>query len=135
MYLHTLEDFTRYFGTSPSKLGQEDLRRYQLDLLHERTLATGTIIGRIAALRFFFMKVLRRPYRQLDLVDPKHPYRLPTIFSEEEVARLLASANSSYHFVILMTLYSTGVRRAELCRIHRDTCRILRQEIAAAGTG
>ena len=81
------------------------------------------------------MKVLRRPYRQLDLVDPKHPYRLPTMFSEEEVARLLASANSSYHFVILMILYSTGVRRAELCRIHRDTCRILRQEIAAAGIG
>lgn len=116
-YLYTVEDFSRYFGKSPDKLGQEDLRRYQLYLLHERKLAVNTIVGRIAALRFFFVKVLRRPYRQIDLVYPKQPARLPTILSEEEVARLLASAVTSYHFVILLTLYSTGLRRAELCRL------------------
>lgn len=116
-YLYTVEDFSRYFGKSPDKLKQEDMRRYQLHLLHDRKLAVGSIIGRIAALRFFFVKVLRRPYRQVDLVYPKQPFRLPTILSEEEVSRLLASANSSYHFVILMTLYSTGLRRAELCRL------------------
>ena len=104
VYLLTVENFSRYFGKSPDKLEQEDMRRYQLHLLHDRKLAVGSIIGRIAALRFFFVKVLGRPYRQVDLVYPKQPFRLPTILSEEEVARLLASANSSYHFVILMTL-------------------------------
>ena len=93
------------------------MRQYQLYLLHERKLAVDTIVGRIAALRFFFVKVLRRPYRQVDLVYPKQPARLPTILSEDEVAQLLASANSAYHFVILITLYSTGLRRAELCRL------------------
>ncbi len=93
------------------------MRQYQLHLLQERKLAVDTIIGRIAALRFFYVKVLRRPYHQVDLVYPKQPSRLPTILSEEEVAQLLASANSAYHFVILMTLYSTGLRRAELCRL------------------
>ena len=117
VYLLTVENFSRYFGKSPDKLKQEDMRRYQLHLLHDRKLAVGSIIGRIAALRFFFVKVLGRPYRQVDLVYPKQPFRLPTILSEEEVARLLASANSSYHFVIVMTLYSTGLRRAELSRL------------------
>ncbi len=117
VYLLTVENFSRYFGKSPDKLKQEDMRRYQLHLLHDRKLAVGSIIGRIAALRFFFVKVLGRPYRQVDLVYPKQPFRLPTILSEEEVSRLLASANSSYHFVILMTLYSTGLRRGELCRL------------------
>ena len=32
-----------------------------------------TIVGRISALRFFFVKVLRRPYREIDLVYPKRP--------------------------------------------------------------
>ena len=117
VYLLTVENFSRYFGKWPDKLKQEDMRRYQLHLLHDRKLAVGSIIGRIAALRFFFVKVLGRPYRQVDLVYPKQPFRLPTILSEEEVARLLASANSSYHFVIVMTLYSTGLRRAELSRL------------------
>ena len=117
LYLHAVEDFARYFGKSPDKLEQEQMRQYQLHLLQERKLAVDTIIGRIAALRFFYVKVLRRPYHQVDLVYPKQPSRLPTILSEEEVAQLLASANSAYHFVILMTLYSTGLRRAELCRL------------------
>jgi integrase len=70
-----------------------------------------------AALRFFFVKVLRRPYREIDLVYPKRPERLPVILSEEEVARLIESACNAYHRVILMTLYGTGLRREELCRL------------------
>jgi integrase/recombinase XerD len=50
-----------------------------------------TIAGRISALRFFFVKVLRRSYRQIDLIYPKRPERLPVILSEEEVARLIES--------------------------------------------
>ena len=117
LYLGTVKEFARYFGKSPDKLGQEDLRQYQLYLLNERKLSVGTIVARIAALRFFFVKVLRRPYRQVDLVYPKQSERLPVILSEEEVARLIESASSSYHRVILMTLYGTGLRREELCRL------------------
>lgn len=117
LYLGTVKDFARYFGKSPDKLRQEDFRQYQLYLLNERKLSVRTIAVRIAALRFFFVKVLRRPYRQVDLVYPKQPERLPVILSEEEVARLIESASSSYHRVILMTLYGTGLRREELCRL------------------
>jgi integrase/recombinase XerD len=60
---------------------------------------------------------MRLPYREIDLVYPKRPVRLPLILSEEEVARLIESATTSYHRVILMTLYRTGLRREELCRL------------------
>src|SRR5262247_2647482 len=116
-YLYAVEDFARYFGKSPDKLGQEHLRQYQLHLLNDCKLTVETIVGRIAALRFFFVKVLRRRYREIDLVYPKRPERLPVILSEEEVARLIESASTSYHRVILMTLYGTGLRREELCRL------------------
>ena len=116
-YLYAVEDFARYFGKSPDKLGQEHLRQYQLHLVNDCKLTMETIGGRISALRFFFVKVLRRPYREIDLVYPKRPERLPVILSEEEVARLIESACSSYHRVILMTLYGTGLRREELSRL------------------
>src|SRR5688572_970911 len=116
-YLYAVSDFARYFGKSPDKLGDEHVRQYQLYLLNVRKLGIETIVGRIAALRFFFVKVLRRPYREIDLIYPKRPERLPTILSEEEVARLIESASNSYHRVILMTLYGTGLRREELCRL------------------
>ena len=116
-YLFAVKDFAGYFGKRPDKLGQEHLRQYQLHLLNDRKLAVETIAGRISALRFFLVKVLRRPYREIDLVYPKRPERLPVVLSEEEVARLIESAITSYHRVILMTLYGTGLRREELCRL------------------
>ena len=116
-YLFAVKDFAAYLKKRPDQLGQEHLRQYQLHLLNDRKLTVETIVGRIAALRFFFVKVLRRPYRELDLVYPKRSERLPVILSEEEVARLIESASTSYHRVILMTLYGTGMRREELCRL------------------
>jgi len=117
LYLFAVKDFAGYFGQHPDKLGPEHLRQYQLHLLNERKLAVGSVIARTSALRFFFIKVLRQPQREIDLVYPKRQDRLPVILSEEEVARLIESALTSYHRVILMTLYGTGLRREELCRL------------------
>src|SRR5258708_40158080 len=47
----------------------------------------------------------------------KVPRRLPKILSEAEGARLIDSASNLLHRTMLMTLYSTGIRRAELCRL------------------
>ena len=116
-YLFAVKDFATYFGKRPDLLRQEHLRQYQLHLLNDRKLSVDTIVGRIAALRFFFVRVLRRRYRDIDLVYPKRSERLPVILSEEEVARLIESAATSYHRVILMTLYGAGLRREELCRL------------------
>jgi len=117
LYLFAVKDFARYFKKRPDLLTQEHMREFQLHLLKERKLAVETVAGRITALRFFFVKVLKRPYEELDLVYPKLPQRLPTVLSEEEVTKLIESASSAYHRVILTTLYATGMRRAELARL------------------
>jgi len=116
-YLGAVEDFARYFRKRPDRLSQQDLRKYHLHLIQERKLAVPTVVARIAALRFFFVKTLHRPYLQIDLPYPRRPVRLPTVLSLEEVGRLINSARNRYHFVILMTLYSAGLRRSELCRL------------------
>lgn len=117
LYLFAVKDFSRYFKKRPDLLTQEHMREFQLHLLKERKLAVETVAGRVTALRFFFVKVLKRPYEELDLVYPKLPHRLPTVLSEEEVTKLIESASSAYHRVILTTLYATGMRRAELARL------------------
>jgi site-specific recombinase XerD len=48
---------------------------------------------------------------------PKLPEKLPTVLSREEVSRLLAASANRMHRTMLMTLYATGVRRAELCQL------------------
>lgn len=117
LYLFAVKDFARYFKKRPDLLTQEHMREFQLHLLKERKLSLETVAGRVTALRFFFVKVLKRPYEELDLVYPKLPHRLPTVLSEEEVTKLIESASSAYHRVILTALYATGMRRAELARL------------------
>ena len=60
---------------------------------------------------------LRRSYLPDQIPFPKCHKRLPTVLSQEEVARLIDSASSLMHRAMIMTLYATGVRRAELCRL------------------
>ena len=43
--------------------------------------------------------------------------RLPTVLSPVEVTRLIDAACNLYHRTLLMTLYATAARRAELCRL------------------
>src|SRR5262245_40077121 len=116
-YLRVVENFARYFGKRPDRLTQDNIREYQVYLLQERKLQAGTVGLHIATLRFFFVKTLRRPYLQLDLPSPKRPKRLPAVLSPDEVARLIESANNLLDYAMLMTLYATGMRRAELTRL------------------
>jgi Phage integrase, N-terminal SAM-like domain len=59
-YLRVVSDFARHFGKSPDKLGPNELRTYQAYLLQECKLTPGTVVNRVAALRFFFVKTLKR---------------------------------------------------------------------------
>jgi site-specific recombinase XerD len=71
----------------------------------------------VAALRFFFVKMLKRHHMLEHLPFPRLPERLPTVLSRDKVGRLLAASANRLHRTMLMTMYSTGVRRAELCRL------------------
>jgi|SRR5208283_1467537 len=63
------------------------------------------------------MKTLRKPWSIAETPYPKKLQRLPIILSAEEVAQLIDSALTPFHRILLMTLYATGVRRAELTRL------------------
>ena len=115
-YIRTVEQFSRYFHCPPDRLGPEHIRHYQAMLLAEK-LSANTVGQRLAALRFFYIRVLKRSWSITETPYPKGVFRLPLVLSQEEVARLINAADSSFHRILLMTLYATGVRRAELARL------------------
>jgi integrase/recombinase XerD len=89
----------------------------RLICFRERKLSPGTIEGRTAALRFLFVKTLRRPYLPDHIPFPKRQRRLPTILDQQEVSRLIGSASNLMHRTMLRMLYATGLRRAEMCHL------------------
>lgn len=113
-YLKNVEEFARFFKRSPDRLTHTHLRTYQAHLLRGRKLAPRTVKLHVCAIRFFFNKVLRRRYLLDDTPYPKTPRRLPQILTPEEVARLINAAETLSQRTMLMVLYSTGMRNAEL---------------------
>jgi integrase len=113
-YLQAVQQFAVHFGRSPDKLGPDDLRSYQAYLLVERKLAVASVVARVAALRFFFVRTLKRREFREELPYPKSYRRLPTVLSLEEVARLIDAAGNLMQRALLMTLYGTGMRRTEV---------------------
>ena len=116
-YIRTVEDFSRRFKCSPDGLGPEHIREYQAELFKKRKLSPGTVTQRLAALRFFYIKTLKKTWSIAETPYPKKGFHLPSILSREEVARLIDAALTPYHRTLLMTLYATGVRRAELTHL------------------
>ena len=116
-YIKIVADFAKYFQRPPDQLGPDDIRTYQLHLLHERKQGVRTVGTQTAALRFFFCKTLKRNYPIEEVPYPRAPRKLPIILTQEEAIRLIDSASNLFHRAMLMTLYSTGMRRAELCHL------------------
>lgn len=134
-YIKTIEEFAAYFKCSPERLGLEHIRIFQAHLFSDRKLSPNTVNQRLAALRFFFVKTLHRPWNTAETPYPKRVKHLPKVMSPQEVELLIESADLPFHRMILMTLYATGVRRAELANMRVSDIDSKRMVIRIRGKG
>jgi site-specific recombinase XerD len=105
--------------------------------LFRKGKSPGTVTQRLAALRFFYFKRLRRVWSLADTPYPKKTHRLPTVLSREEVAQLLHAARTPSERILLMSLYATGTRRSELihdCRIRERRGYAFKPQLPSSAT-
>ena len=70
-YIRTVEDFARRFNRPPDRLGPRHIREYQAELFQKRKLSPGTVAIRLAALRFFYIKTLKKAWSIAETPYPK----------------------------------------------------------------
>ncbi|MGA8233277.1 MAG: site-specific integrase [Candidatus Acidiferrales bacterium] len=108
-YLRIIQEFANYFHQRPDKLGPQHLREYQAYLFQEKKLEAGTAQQHVAALRFFYIKTLKRRYLLEDIPRPKRYRKLAEVLSPEEVVQLIDSASNLFHRTMLMTPLREGL--------------------------
>ena len=101
-YIRTVEDFSRHFHCSPDRLGPQHIREYQAELFRKRKFSPNTVAQCLAALRFLYTKTLKKTWSIEETPNPKRAVHLPTILSQEEVARLIDAACPLLHRTLLM---------------------------------
>jgi integrase/recombinase XerD len=72
-YLRAVENFARRFRCSPDRLGPRHIREYQAELFQKRKLSANSVGQHLAALRFFYIKTLRRALEPCRLPIRKRP--------------------------------------------------------------
>ncbi len=63
------------------------------------------------------MATLKKPWTIAETPYPRKTFRLPKILSVEQVSKLIDAAPTMFYRILLMALYATGLRRAELAHL------------------
>lgn len=71
----------------------------------------------INAIKFFYEQLLNRPQEVYDLPRAKKEFRLPAVFSEQELKRIILATENLKHRTILCLAYSGGLRVSELVNL------------------
>jgi integrase/recombinase XerD len=116
-YIRTVEHFAQHFRCSPDRLGPDHIRQYQAAMFRTWKLAPNTVTQRLAALRFLYIQVLKRGWSVAETPYPKKELHLPQILCQAEVTRLIDATETPFQRILVMTLYATGARRAEVARL------------------
>lgn len=114
-YIKCMEDFLKYFkDRDPIDLGVDEIKIYQQYLLNTCLNAPRTVNAKVSGIRFFYTRVLKMWWISEEVGRVKAPTFIPTILSENEVAKMIDGTDCLLHKAIVMMLYSTGMRQAEL---------------------
>jgi len=117
-YVEWVSRFAAHYRRAPEQMGEEQVRAYLVHLLEDQKLSRSTLVQALCSLKFFYVRVLRRPCEVEDLRFPRQQKKkLPKVLSESQVRQLLESAGNLKDQVILMTLYGTGLRLSELIHL------------------
>ena len=110
----------RHFGRPPTALSQRQLHNYLYELITVREYSRSTMAAIIAALRFFYENVAGWDAQRLGRCLPHctKQKRLPEVYSQEQIQTLLSTPfPKPKHRTFLMTVYATGLRVSEACRL------------------
>jgi site-specific recombinase XerD len=113
IYIECVARFARYFKQSPDQLTAEHIRTYLVQLVEEKRVSWSLFNQTACALRFFYRVTLDRGDLVPHIPFPRAARKLPTVLSPEEVTRLLDAVRNLKQRVVLMTIYSAGLRISE----------------------
>ena len=112
-YLRGVRPFVRHYQRCPTELGTEEIRTYLHYLITECGLSQSYVNQAYSALKFFYVTTLGRSWDVRRIPRSKRARKLPIVLSQEELSSLFSATRNRKHRVILVTLYSAGLRLSE----------------------
>ena len=115
-YLRELARISLHFGTIPDNLSEEQINGYLQELTTRFTKQQGTFKMAVWGLRYYF-RTIKKQETSIALPSIRRTKGLPVVLSQQECRRLFKADDDLRHRLMLITMYSAGLRVSELCRL------------------
>jgi len=112
-YTWHVDKFCSHFGKMPDELGPEEIRQYQIFLVHEKKSSWSSFNQAVCGLRFLYEVTLGKPWAIKHIPFGKRPKKLPVVLSDQEASRLIECTHNPKHRTVLLCCYAAGLRLAE----------------------
>ncbi|MEM9721880.1 MAG: site-specific integrase [Bacteroidota bacterium] len=139
----TVKTYTSFFkqllcfypDTHPETLDKKALMKFLLDGVKVKRWSDSTQNQAVNSVKFYYEKVLGQERTFYEL-RPKKSFKLPEVFSENEVIAILKSIPNLKHKTILMLIYSAGLRIGESVNMRKVDIDLERKTVfVKAGKG
>lgn len=108
-------DCLKYLDKKPEELTSNDLKIYLAHLISDKSLAPRTLNLARSALLFYYNNIEERGF--VNIKTPKITASLPIVLTKDEMKRLLEFSSSKKSKLMMMMLYSSGLRVSELVNL------------------
>jgi site-specific recombinase XerD len=118
---HNLQKF-------PEEIQAYDIKQFLAVVEKGRDYSAATMNLALSAIKFFYSRVLPK-----DIIEeqrrPRQDKRLPVVLSKEEIKKMFMSETNYKHRLLLMMVYASGLRAAEVVSLKRQDIDIYRKTI------
>jgi site-specific recombinase XerD len=128
----TIKTYTFYFrqfmdhfsDQSLEGIKPKEINAYLLGLIKKSSISASQQNQRINAIKFYYEKVLGREKKYYNVLRPRKSKPLPKVITEDELVQLVNAATNIKHKLIILLLYSSGLRRAELIQLRKQDIQV-----------
>jgi site-specific recombinase XerD len=131
-YLHYNEDFLRFVKRSPVSVSNGDVRDYLYYLVEQRNASASTLNVAINALKCYYGKVLKQGFIY-EVERPKKDKKLPVVLNQNEISSIFSVVSNLKHKLMLMLMYSAGLRVSEVVKLRPGSIDFQRKLIHVKG--
>jgi len=117
-YLVAIKQFLGYFSDrNPLEIGNEEVNDYVFNYIIPKGYSISVQRQLVSAIKLFYGYVSGRKMNIDKLETPRKEFSLPKLLSTEEIRKMIEVSVNLKHKTILMVLYGTGIRMAELLHL------------------
>lgn len=126
VYSYNIKRFLKYLESNSFNIEESSIKRYFLKLNKDYDINT---VKQVRASVLFFLKLYNIKFRDDFLPTSKGKKALPKVISKEEINLMVKRTRNIKHKLIIIILYSSGLRVSEVINLKRSDIDSLNNKI------